>query len=109
MPSRNAMVGNGAVKLHKPAVASKLPTPLQFPLVILLSFSTSFVLFSAASAFTGLELASVSSRIENPWEVLIFPAWRIVELAVGWFMRFDGMRKHKHFAFEVCDANMICS
>jgi hypothetical protein len=91
MPSRKAMLGNGVLTQPKPAVASKLPTTLQFPLVVLLSFSTSVVLFSAASAFTGLELATVSSRIENTWEVLAFPAWRIFELAVGWFMRFDGM------------------
>jgi hypothetical protein len=90
MAPRIVSRGNGQVTLPKPAVASKLPTPLQFPLVILISFSASYFLFSAASAFTGMELSTVSRRIENPLEILAFPAWRVVELAVAWFLHFDG-------------------
>jgi hypothetical protein len=88
------MNGNGAVVLPKQPAASGLPTALQFPLVILLSFSTSYFLCSAASAFTGLELSTVSARVEDPIVILAFPAWRIFELAVGWYMRFDGKIGH---------------
>ncbi|KAF2432021.1 hypothetical protein EJ08DRAFT_732776 [Tothia fuscella] len=87
-------MGNGSVRIpSKTPVASsstRLPSVLQFPLVVLLSFSASYILLSGASAFTKLGLASVSRRIEDGWwRILAFPLWRIVELAVGWFGGYD--------------------
>lgn len=69
---------------------SKLPQPLQYILVVILSFTASLGLYSACAIFTKFELSGVSRRVNDPYEALIFPAWRIIELGVGWFARYDG-------------------
>ncbi|TID24495.1 hypothetical protein E2P81_ATG02800 [Venturia nashicola] len=71
--------------------ASKLPQPLQYILVVILSFTASLALYSACAIFTKFELSTVSRRVNDPLEALIFPAWRIIELAVGWFARYDDL------------------
>jgi hypothetical protein len=85
-------MGNGSVKIASPppGASSKLPSKLQFPLVALLSFSTSYVLLSITGVLTRYELAGVSRRINDGWQIAAFPAWRTVELAVGWFAGYDG-------------------
>lgn len=69
---------------------SKLPRPLQFLLVVILSFTATLGLYSACNIFTKFELSGVSRRVNDPLEALIFPAWRIIELGVGWYARYDG-------------------
>jgi len=85
-------MANGAHELPQaPRVAtSRLPSMLQFPLVVLISFSASFILFSAGSQVTNFELSKVSRSVNDVGGVLAVPARRMVELAVGWYMRYDG-------------------
>jgi len=56
--------------------ASKLPRPLQFPLVVILSLSSSALLYSFAAEYTAGELAVVSRSLNNWWEVGLLVAWR---------------------------------
>jgi hypothetical protein len=70
---------------------SRIPAFVQVLLVTIISFSTSFVLFSVGNGFTKNELAAVSRQPENFEDLLLFPALRIAELALGWYTGFDGV------------------
>lgn len=71
-------------------VTRKLPTAVQLLLVIVLSFSTSYVLFQTLGPLTDWELGNVSKRTNNPWDYAVFPLLKVVELSVGWLAGFDG-------------------
>lgn len=71
-------------------VTSKIPAPVQLLLVILISFSSSYVLFQTVPGLTGNELSTVSRRPETTSDFALIPALRVLELAVGWFIGFDG-------------------
>jgi len=73
------------------ASRTRLPHTLQFFLVVILSFSASAGLYSVGSIFTKYELSTISRSVKETWEVLLFPAWRIVELAVGWYAHYDDL------------------
>jgi hypothetical protein len=83
-----------------PVPAGRLPPWLQIVLVLIISFTASTGLYTVGSIFTRYELSSVSRSVNETWEVLLFPAWRIVELAVGWFARYDG-KKHNLIAYNI--------
>lgn len=87
-----------AVALAKPESAaapaerrSTLPPVLQFPLVAILSFSISSLGYSFINEFTQGELATVMRTLETPRELGIMTAWRLTELALGWFANFDSI------------------
>ncbi|EPE36762.1 hypothetical protein GLAREA_08925 [Glarea lozoyensis ATCC 20868] len=69
---------------------SKLPTPLRFPLLVVLSLSLSSFLYSLAAPVIEGDLASVSRRLEGWGEVLGLAGWKAGELGLGWWGGFDG-------------------
>lgn len=70
---------------------STLPAVLQFPLVAILSFSISSLGYSFINEFTNGELATIMRTLETPHELGILTAWRLTELALGWFANFDSV------------------
>lgn len=70
---------------------SKLPAVLRFPLVAILSFSISSLGYSFINEFTNGELATIMRTLETSEEVGIMAAWRLAELALGWFANFDSI------------------
>ncbi|TRX94509.1 hypothetical protein FHL15_004664 [Xylaria flabelliformis] len=69
---------------------SKLPTPLQFPLVAILSLVISELGYSASWSFTQGVLATYA-RLPGTWtEVAAIMGWRLFELGLGWFGNYDG-------------------
>jgi hypothetical protein len=71
-------------------VTRKLPTAVQLLLIIVLSFSTSYVLFQSLGPLTDWELRDVSKHTNNPWDYAVFPILKVLELSVGWLAGFDG-------------------
>lgn len=84
---RTPFTNSGAIVAD---VASKLPSFMQFPLVILLSFSFTFTLYTFASEFTGYELSSLSREVQSDLQIFAAIGWRIAEMAIGWYAGFDG-------------------
>ncbi|CAJ2510006.1 Uu.00g059060.m01.CDS01 [Anthostomella pinea] len=71
-------------------VRSKLPKPIQFPLVAILSLSLSALGYSLTWPYTKGVIAA-HARLLNTWiEVGLVFGWRIFELALGWFGNYDG-------------------
>ncbi|KAI1437703.1 hypothetical protein GGR50DRAFT_643747 [Xylaria sp. CBS 124048] len=69
---------------------SKLPTPIQFPLVALLSMIISILGYAVSLPFTQGVL-SAHARLLGTWtEVGAITIWRLFELALGWFGHYDG-------------------
>ncbi|KAE9379167.1 hypothetical protein N431DRAFT_499806 [Stipitochalara longipes BDJ] len=68
---------------------SKIPPPLRFPLVLLLSLTLSSMLYSFTSSQTA-DLASVSRRLDQWWQVGSLLGWRTFELGLGWYGDYDG-------------------
>ncbi|KAI1500694.1 hypothetical protein F5X99DRAFT_228968 [Biscogniauxia marginata] len=69
---------------------SRLPTPIQFPLVAILSLSLSALGYSLAWPYTKGVLAE-HLRVLDTWqEISVVTGWRIFELALGWFSNYDG-------------------
>ncbi|KAL7627059.1 hypothetical protein AAE478_003835 [Parahypoxylon ruwenzoriense] len=69
---------------------SKLPTPVQFPLVAVLSLSLSALGYSLAWPYTKGALAAHSRVLSTRTELGIVTGWRLFELALGWFGNYDG-------------------
>jgi hypothetical protein len=67
-----AVVNQGDAPLR----ASKLPPPIQFPLVVILSLSSSALLYSFAAEYTAGELATISRSLIEWWEVGALVGWR---------------------------------
>ncbi|KAJ9637282.1 hypothetical protein H2199_007569 [Coniosporium tulheliwenetii] len=74
-----------------PLPASKLPAPLRFPLLVILSLSSSFFLYTFFSGFMGNELAGVSRTVNENWQVASLLGWKILELGIGWYGNFDDL------------------
>lgn len=62
--------------------SSKLPAPLQFPLVAILSFSISSLGYSFLTEFTKGEMSSYSRTFENQNELAIMTVWRLYVCAL---------------------------
>jgi hypothetical protein len=67
-----AVVHQGGATLR----ASKLPRPIQFPLVVILSLSSSALLYSFTAEYTAGELATISRSLNEWWEVGALVGWR---------------------------------
>lgn len=94
-PSSSAAQEVAATKPESAAAPSPrrstLPRVLQFPLVAVLSFSISSLGYSFINEFTKGELATVMRTLETRRELGIMTAWRLTELALGWFANFDSI------------------
>ena len=77
-------------KSAKPAARGKLGLTSGYVLLVLSSLLTSSALYTLVSPYISNELAAVSRRLDNNYEVVALVAWRMIELAVGWWGRFDG-------------------
>ncbi|KAK8221322.1 hypothetical protein IWZ01DRAFT_537248 [Phyllosticta capitalensis] len=85
MASPNAV----AMASEPPVAPSKLPSWLRFPLLILLSSSTSVALLSVGSEFLDPQLRAVTRAGTDDFHVLASLSWKFLELAVCWFGNFD--------------------
>lgn len=72
-PDRVIALQNNNAPLQTP---SKLPALLRFPLVVLLSLTSSSLLYSFASEYTSEDLANVSRTLDKWWEVGALVGWR---------------------------------
>jgi len=79
---------------------SKLPAPLRFPLLVLLSLTLSSLLYSFTAQYTAGDLASVSRSLSKWWEVAALVGWRIFELGLGWFGNYDG--------YDLASLSLLC-
>ncbi|PSS03807.1 hypothetical protein BD289DRAFT_420249 [Coniella lustricola] len=95
LESKNGVdLSNAVVERSASALAqrrSKLPSIIQFPLVAILSFSVSSLGYSFINEFSRGELATVMRTWSTQREVGIMTAWRLIELALGWFANFDSV------------------
>lgn len=80
MPDHKEKFGDKAMAVvyqgNVPLRASKLPRPIQFPLVVILSLSSSALLYSFAAEHTAGELATISRSLNEWWEIGALVAWR---------------------------------
>jgi hypothetical protein len=74
-----------------PVPKSQIAAALRFPLVVILSFSLSSLLFSIVAEITAGDLAAISKHTESWVEITGLLGWKVVQLAVCWFGGFDGM------------------
>jgi hypothetical protein len=77
-----------------PVRKSQIPSALRFPLVVILSFGLSSLLFSIVAEVTAGDLAAISKHTESWLEITGLLGWKIVQLAVCWFGGFDGSYSH---------------
>lgn len=94
VPRVNGVVAIGpasAASTINSVTTSKLPSVVQLLLVTIISFSTSFVLYSTGAPFLNNELSTVSRVPESVSDLFWFPLLRVAELSLGWFVGFDGM------------------
>jgi len=68
---------------------SKIPAPLRFPLLVLISLTSSSLLYSLASEYTAGDLSSVSKSLNGWWEITGLLGWKATQLAVGWWGGYD--------------------
>jgi hypothetical protein len=80
-------VGDG----QPPIPSSGLPTLLRFPLLAIISLSLHTFLYEFVAPLSNYELSSVSRTLTEAWQPAAFLGFKLLELAVGWWMRFDCM------------------
>ncbi|ORY70148.1 uncharacterized protein BCR38DRAFT_316960, partial [Pseudomassariella vexata] len=68
---------------------SKIPKPVQFPLVAILSLSLSALGYSLTYQWTKGVLAAHAKVLDSWDEVFILTGWRVFELGLGWFGNYD--------------------
>jgi hypothetical protein len=56
---------------------ARLPPPLRFPLLVALSLTLSSISYTLAARYTAEELASVSRKLDQWWEVAALVGWRM--------------------------------
>lgn len=94
MVSRKKMANGGAVATAaSPPVLPihKIPTALRFPLAVFMSMSLSALLYSLTADLRADDLAIVSRRLVEWWQVLGLLGFKAAELAIGWWGGYDGM------------------
>lgn len=74
---------------NPPIPSSRLPVFLGFPLLAVMSLSLHTFLYEFVAPLSNYELSSVSRTLTEAWQPAAFLGWKILELAVGWWMRFD--------------------
>ncbi|KAI0481105.1 hypothetical protein GGR56DRAFT_305056 [Xylariaceae sp. FL0804] len=81
------------------STSSKLPEPLRFPLVAVLSLALSTLGYALTWPHTRGVLAAHARMLDTWAEVGVVAGWRILELALAWFGNFDG--------YEVTALNLL--
>lgn len=71
------------------AQVSRIPGYVRFPLICVLSFALSTLLYSFASDFSGYQFATASRHLEKEWQVAALLGWKVVELGVAWGGGYD--------------------
>ncbi|KAK6079218.1 hypothetical protein SCUP234_05771 [Seiridium cupressi] len=69
---------------------SKLPAPIQFPLIVILSLAVSSIGYSLTYPWTKAAIAVHARTLETWSEYALLMGWRIFELALGWYGNYDG-------------------
>ncbi|KAF2102166.1 hypothetical protein NA57DRAFT_73599 [Rhizodiscina lignyota] len=72
-----------------PIPASRLPALLRFPLLAFISLSIHTFLYEFVAPLSNYELSKVSRTLTEPWQPAAFLGFKILELAVGWYLKFD--------------------
>ena len=88
------MANGGAVAVAaSPPIlpTNKIPAVLRFPLAVIMSMSLSALLYSLTADLRADDLAIVSRRLVEWWQVLGLLGLKAAELAVGWWGGYDGM------------------
>ena len=70
-------------------VPSRIPTWLRFPVVCILSFGISSLLYTLTAGVAGYELATVSRDLTEGWQIGIMIARKTAELGVAWYAKYD--------------------
>ena len=94
MVSRKKMANGGAVAVaSSPPIllTNRIPSVLRFPLAVIMSMSLSALLYSLTADLRADDLALVSRRLVEWWQVLGLLGLKAAELAVGWWGGYDGM------------------
>ncbi|OCL08082.1 hypothetical protein AOQ84DRAFT_293849 [Glonium stellatum] len=84
-----AVVTNGVAL--PPIRTSRLPRHLRFPLLVIISLSLNVAALSIVADGLGYELGSVSRSRNEPWQVAAYLGWKVAELAVGWYGKYDDL------------------
>lgn len=87
--SEPAVITNGVAP--PPIRASRLPRHLRFPLLIIISLSLNVAALSIVADGLGYELGSVSRSRNETWQVAAYLGWKVAELAVGWYGKYDDL------------------
>ncbi|PKS06840.1 hypothetical protein jhhlp_006916 [Lomentospora prolificans] len=82
-------IADGSTRADTAAQVTKLPTPLQFPIVTVLSLALSSLGYALLGAVTQGDLAAVARSTDDLQDVAILTGWRILVLGIGWFGKLD--------------------
>ncbi|KAK5165897.1 uncharacterized protein LTR77_008821 [Saxophila tyrrhenica] len=69
--------------------ASRLPSAVRFPLLVMLSFSLSTLIHTFTAEWSGLQLATASRKLDDPLQIAGVLGWKVVQLGVGWVAGYD--------------------
>ena len=99
MVSRKRMASqpNGVVHVEvaRPvSLFADVPPVVGFPVATFMTMIISATLYSLISNIGAGDLASVSRRRDEWWEIFLVFGVKIAELAVGWFEEYDSMSNH---------------
>ncbi|KAI0128851.1 hypothetical protein BJ170DRAFT_348835 [Xylariales sp. AK1849] len=79
-----------ALVAAKKSSKSKIPSPIQFPLVAVLSLALSALGYSLTHQWTKGVLAAHARNLDTWGEFGGLVGWRVFELGLGWFGNYDG-------------------
>lgn len=89
--SASAGAAAAAAKTAAPSPSAPVLAQGSFPLVVLLSFSLSSLLFTIVAQVTAGDLAAISQHAESWVEISGLLGWKVVQLGVCWFGGFGGV------------------
>ena len=89
--AKKKQLPNGVVPSSPMSSAPKstIPSILRFPVLVLMSMTLSFSLYSITSDFSTGELSLVSNTRDKWWEIAGLLALKVAELAYGWWADYD--------------------
>lgn len=74
--------------------ASRIPSVIRFPLLVILSFALATTLHTLAAGVHGLSLATASRSLQEPWQIGTLLGWKVLELLVAWVAGYDCTYSH---------------
>ncbi|KAK4552511.1 hypothetical protein LTR86_010355 [Recurvomyces mirabilis] len=69
--------------------ATRLPSWVRFPMVVVISLALSAFLNTLIADFTGYELAAVSREVTEQGQIAALMGWKLVELGTAWAAGYD--------------------